>query len=94
MKNSAYYCRLSGGNVYRVEFATSAGEAIHQAIWLHRGNTVTECWQGPEMQKQSPGRINYEVPKHEPIPHEAAKPVNRRPKDHSDLMPFMQETSK
>ena len=93
MKNAVYYVRLSGGNVHRVEMALSAGEAIHQAIWLYRGNTATECWQGPELQdpRYAHGRISYEVPPHEAVPHDAVKPKASRKKDHSDVMAFMEQ---
>lgn len=93
MKNSTYYCRLSGGNIHRVEFATSAGEAIYQAIWLHRGNTVIECWQGPELQdpRYAHGKITYEVPAHDAVPHDAVKPKLARKKDHSGVMAFMED---
>lgn len=92
MKNSVYYCRLSGGNVYRIEFATSAGEAIYQALFQHKGQTVKECWQGPELgQRQGPGFIHFDVPEHVALTAESTKPVNRRPKDSSETFDFMKE---
>lgn len=92
--NKPYYTKMSGGSICRIEFATSAGEAIYQALFQHKGQTVKECWQGPEHgQKQGPGRINFDVPAHDPLPDEAKKPVNRRPKDMSDTFGFMQESN-
>lgn len=93
MRNQCYYCQMSTGQVYRVEFATSAGEAIYQALFVHKGATVTACWQGPEIQQPGygPGHINYEVPAHQPIPLDAKKPSNRRPKDETETMPFLKE---
>lgn len=93
MRNQVYYAQMSNGCIHRVEFATSAGEAIHQALFVHRGATVTACWQGPAIQDQryGPGHINYEVPAHEPIPVDAVKPTNRRPKDKTETMAFMEE---
>lgn len=92
MKNSTYYTRLSNGATHRVEFATSAGEAVYQALLVHRGATVTGCWQGPEMQdrRYPHGEIRHEVPPHEPIPHDYKVPSRRRPKDTSEVMGFME----
>lgn len=92
-RNSPYYCQMSGGNTHRVEFATSAGEAVYQSLFVHKGMTVTACWQGSAIQHQGycPGYIKYDVPAHQPIPHDAKKPTNRRPKDETETMPFLKE---
>jgi hypothetical protein len=93
MKNTIYYCRMSSGIIHRVEFATSAGEAIYQALFAHKGETVKECYQGPEMQdaRYPKGRINFEVPAHTALPIDAKKPTNRKPKDQTGVMGFIDE---
>jgi hypothetical protein len=95
MMNQTYYLQMSSGCIHRCEFATSAGEAIYQALFVHRGATVTACWQGPSIQdpRYGPGYINYEVPEHQPIPLDAKKPSNRRPKDQTEVMGFMEEVA-
>lgn len=96
--NKTYNIKMSDGRQVRIECAPSAADAINQALWNCRGLTVKRCYQGFDGQdtkgmfaKTGVGGIEYEVPAHEAISPDAKKPVNRRPKDNSEVMAFMEE---
>lgn len=83
MRNQPYNIQFTDGTVIRIEFATSSGEAIYQALWSNRGKMVKRCYQGFDSQdKRYPGGgIEYTVPDHASIANESVQPKRTRTKD-------------
>lgn len=69
MMTQPYNCYMSDGTFHR-STCGSAAEAIGRALDAHRGLTVAKCWVGSssELLMGEYGRIDFEVPRHEPMP--------------------------
>ncbi len=71
-----YHIIMSNGDRHQLR-ADSASEAIYKALDRNRGLTVAECYSGNvDMSGKYSGQINYEVPKHRPLPEK--EPVHEK----------------
>lgn len=64
-----YHITMSDGEAYDFR-GSDAVEAMSKALFKHRGLTVIKCYAGnTDPGAPQAGRVEYEVPRHRPIPH-------------------------